>query len=191
MSLGRQGRTQGNKMEKDNRREHYGEIASAAPRNDTVGGWTGVLTRIGWLGQIGWLTWLGRVFLSPVRIKHKPRYNSTGNKEYREKYSEFVHYSPPLSIKYPNNANIKNEHIPYTKFAKEIFSGEINLPIIKAPKMICAKLNINLAKFSLRLFVRFINNIVTQTKLLVKGWGMIDKALKAGRLLRLRLAMTR
>jgi len=156
-------------MEKDNRREHYGEIASAVPRNDTVGGWTGVLTRIGWLGQIGGLTRLGGVFLSPVLMQDYGSENeSHKNSPTQQDVNPFHNYSP-LSAINPIGKKTENATNPPIKSSVLNFSGALNCPMTSAIKMYLLKSRKTFAKFSLCRLLNFISAIIQQINKFVKG----------------------
>jgi len=98
-------------------------------------------------------------FFLPVRIEDKACYYHNDYCQKNEKNHKFIHHFSPLSIKYPEKANIPNTIIANPNFNSEIFSGEINLPAINVPKIIWAKLKKNFAKISLRRLVSFINII--------------------------------
>jgi len=102
------------------------------------------------------------MFLFPIRIKNECTNNYTNNTQRDEKNSNLIHFSSPLSIIYPTIEKIAKVIIPQKNVIKGIFSGVTNLPITTAAKTIWAKLNINLAKFSLRFLVSFIRNKIIQ-----------------------------
>lgn len=111
---------------------------------------------------------IGRgMFFFPVGVEDKASYNQSKDAKHYKQNGDFIHSSSPLSTVYPPNAKIKNTIRPIVKLSREIFSWVINLLITIVAKIICAKLNINLDKFSLRRFVSFITNILHQIKTIV------------------------